>query len=192
MRWLWKCSHTNSHTQLNGTSKKMHYFDKMLTLARIDTQDVLLGEQNTERIIEIGPSDTLTVMAKRTISTHYQERDSALSIKRQLLSGESNTAEIYYELEPKPVGRSRDDETAPFPYTPAAPEPSQLVRASPVTTALTSHKKPDVPVTALEIIVGIIAQKLKKTTADISTSCSIKSLVSGMPFLPTTPTYYGY
>ncbi|KAH8585661.1 putative 3-oxoacyl-synthase [Bisporella sp. PMI_857] len=148
----------------------------------IDTQEVLLEQQQTERLIEIGPSDTLTVMAKRTIKSQYQERDSTLSIKRQLLSGDSDLAEIYYEVDSQPeivAPKEKAHIAPPPPYTPAAPESSQAAEPYPAPAASSSQKKPDIPITALEIIVGIVAQKLKKSTTELSTSSTIKSLVNG-------------
>lgn len=144
---------------------------------RIDTQDVLLQQQKTERLVEIGPSDTLTVMAKRTIKSQFEAKDAALSTKRQLLSGDSDLKEIYYDVDPEPLATPREsDDNTPPPYTLGATHPAEIVR--PV-AATSSQKKPDVSVSALEILLGIIAQKLKKPSAEISTSSTIKSLVSG-------------
>jgi fatty acid synthase subunit alpha len=156
--------------------------------SRIDTQDVLLERQKTERLIEIGPSDTLTVMAKRTLKSQYASKDEALSIRRQLLSGDADLAEIYYEVAPQaevvPSG-STEDNASPPPYSSSVPDsPSEAPTVAPTYSSSVSQKKPDTPITALEIILGIVAQKLKKTTEEISVSSTIKSLVSGMsPFL---------
>lgn len=146
----------------------------------IDTQDVLLEQQKTERLIEIGPSDTLTVMAKRTIKSQYAAKDAALSIKRQLLSGDTDLAEIYYEVAPQAEVTPSIESSPPPPYAAAEPErPSETPKAAPASSIPRSQKKSDAPVSTLEIIVAIIAQKLKKTTEEISTSSTIKSLVSG-------------
>ena len=51
----------------------------------IETQDVILAEKTTERIVEIGPADTLGVMAKRTIASKYEAYDAAKSVQRQIL-----------------------------------------------------------------------------------------------------------
>ena len=52
-----------------------------MTLVRIDSQDVLLEQQKTERLIEVGSSDTLPIMAKRTVKSQYEAKDATLSIK---------------------------------------------------------------------------------------------------------------
>ena len=72
-----------------------------MTLVRIDTQDVLLEQQKTGRLIEVGLSNNLTIMAKRTVTSQYEAKDATLSIKRQLLSGDGDLAEIYYEVAPQ-------------------------------------------------------------------------------------------
>ncbi len=51
----------------------------------IETQDVILADKVTERIVEIGPADTLGVMAKRTLAAKYEAYDPALSVQRQIL-----------------------------------------------------------------------------------------------------------
>lgn len=52
---------------------------------RIETQDVILADKVAERIVEIGPSDTLGGMARRTLAAKYEAYDSALSLQRQIL-----------------------------------------------------------------------------------------------------------
>lgn len=153
---------------------------------RIDTQDVLLEQQKTERLIEIGPSDTLTVMAKRTLKSQYAAKDAALSTKRQLLSGDADLAEIYYEVTPPAeVVTPSTESVPPPPYTAKKPErSSESPKTAPARSNPSSQNKPDAPVSALEIIVAIVAQKLKKTTDEIFVASTIKSLVSGMPSNP--------
>lgn len=143
---------------------------------------MLLEQQKTERLIEIGPSDTLTVMAKRTIKSQYEAKDTALSTKRQLLSGDADLSEIYYEVAPllEAIPSTSSQSAPPPPYTPAESERMEIARPVAAPISSSSSKKEDLTITALEIIVGIVAQKLKKSSEDISTSSTIKSLVSGM------------
>ncbi len=63
----------------------------------IDTQDLVLGSRKTERVIELGPSNTLVNMAKRTIDLKYPSKDTAQNISRQLLSFQHNIDKISYE-----------------------------------------------------------------------------------------------
>ena len=64
----------------------------------IETQDVVLAEQRTERIVEIGPADTLGGMARRTLASKYEAYDAATSVQRQILCYNKDAKEIYYCL----------------------------------------------------------------------------------------------
>jgi fatty acid synthase subunit alpha len=148
---------------------------------------VLLDQRKTERLIEIGPSDTLTVMAKRTIKSKYEDQDATLSRRRQLLSGDADLAQIYYEVDPQPAPAEKSSEgngtnDSPPPYSEPAAAEAAKVSSAPAKTkaAASSKKKPDTSVTALEILVGIVAQKLKKQPSDIPITSTIKALASGM------------
>ena len=66
----------------------------------IETQDVILGEKATERIVEIGPADTLAGMAKRTLASKYDAHDAALSLQRQILCYNNDAKDIYYDVDP--------------------------------------------------------------------------------------------
>ena len=66
----------------------------------IETQDVVLGEKTTERIVEIGPADTLGVMAKRTLASKYEGHDAARSLQRQILCYNKDAKDIYYDVDP--------------------------------------------------------------------------------------------
>ena len=83
----------------------------------IETQDVILGEKTTERIVEVGPADTLGGMAKRTLAAKYEAYDAARSVQRQILCYNKDAKDIYYDVDPV------EDEPAP---APAASAPSTL------------------------------------------------------------------
>lgn len=150
----------------------------------IETQDVILAERNTERIVEIGPADTLGGMAKRTLAQKYEAYDAALSVQRQILCYNKDAKEIYYDVDPaeaetpsttpaeassSPASTSSAPAPAPTPAT-APPPPS----AGPATAVA------DVPVTAVDIVRSLIAQKLKKPLTEIPLSKAIKDLVGGL------------
>src|ERR1700712_4159354 len=99
----------------------------------IETQDVILAEKTTERIVEIGPADTLGVMAKRTLASKYEAYDAAKSVQRQILCYNKDAKEIYYDVdpvedEPEPVAAAAPAASAPSsgsaPAAAAAPAPS--------------------------------------------------------------------
>jgi fatty acid synthase subunit alpha len=149
----------------------------------IETQDVILGEKTTERIVEIGPADTLGGMAKRTLAAKYEAYDAARSVQRQILCYNKDAKDIYYDVdpvedEPTPAAGGTAATTA----VPAAGAPSAAPVAAPMPAAASSGPAasvPDVPVGAVDILRALIAQKLKKQIADIPLSKAVKDLVGG-------------
>jgi len=149
----------------------------------IETQDIILGEKRTERIVEIGPADTLGGMAKRTLATKYEAYDAATSVQRQILCYNKDAKEIYYDVDPV------EDEPAPAaggsgdaPAAPSGSAPSstpQAAAAPPPPSAGPAAVVADAPISALEIVRSLVAQKLKKSLTDIPLSKAIKDLVGG-------------
>jgi fatty acid synthase subunit alpha len=168
---------------------------------RIETQDVLLRQKNVERFIEIGPSDTLVSMTKKTLTKQYKNLDAARHMKRKLLYYGQNVKEIHYDADalPKPnranaksnhdtahckqKERSTTEGAVAVEITTA---PSSSVHSAPapvsVTTSASSSpacKIDDVPLSAKDVVVSLIAQKLKKSYGEIETNKTIKHLVGG-------------
>lgn len=148
----------------------------------IETQDVILGENTTERIVEIGPADTLGVMAKRTLASKYEAHDAALSLQRQILCYNKDAKDIYYDVEPEeeeaaaPASGSGDSAPASQGSAPTAAAP---VVAAPPPGAGPAAAVADEPVTATDILRALVAQKLKKALMDIPLTKAIKDLVGG-------------
>lgn len=151
----------------------------------IETQDVILADQLTERIVEVGPADTLGGMAKRTLASKYEAYDAAKSIQRQILCYNKDAKEIYYDVDPIVEEESpppADEATAAS----AAP-PGNAPAAAPVAAApLPASSGPaaavaDAPVQAVDIVRCLIAQKLKKPLGEIPLGKAIKDLVGGKP-----------
>jgi fatty acid synthase subunit alpha len=152
----------------------------------IETQDVILAEKTTERIVEIGPADTLGVMAKRTLASKYEAYDAAKSVQRQILCYNKDAKEIYYDVdpvedEPAPAGGGSSD-SAPTQAAPAGSS-APVAAAPPPPSAGPAAQVPDAPVGAVDIVRSLIAQKLKKPLMDIPLSKAIKDLVGGEYFL---------
>lgn len=148
----------------------------------IETQDVILGEKTTERIVEIGPADTLGVMAKRTLASKYEAYDAARSVQRQILCYNKDAKDIYYAVDPV------EEEATPAPAAPAssaapaaaAPAAAPVAAAPPPPpSAGPAAQVPDAPVGAVDILRALVAQKLKKPLMDIPLSKAIKDLVGG-------------
>lgn len=149
----------------------------------IETQDVILADQLTERIVEVGPADTLGGMAKRTLASKYEAFDAAKSVQRQILCYNKDAKEIYYDVDPIV-------EEEPAPSGGAAPEPSPSSGSAPTPAPSSTGPPPpanagpaaavaDAPVQAVDIVRSLIAQKLKKPLTDIPLSKAIKDLVGG-------------
>ncbi|VTO83921.1 unnamed protein product [Fusarium graminearum] len=151
----------------------------------IETQDVLLKEKEINHMIEIGPSSTLTNMAKRTISKKYSEHDAALREPRLLQSFGEHAAEIYCETmqirtQPhkssapqEPVPKAAPKAAPPVPVATAPlPEPGRQVSTMPINVE-------DVPIQSRDVIVATVAQKLRKHFLDIDCSKSIAQLCGG-------------
>ena len=156
----------------------------------IETQDVILAEKRTERIVEIGPADTLGGMAKRTIASKYEAYDAATSVQRQILCYNKDAKEIYYDVDPieeEPEAPAPAADAAPAPSAPAASAPAAAPApaAAQAAPAGPAAAVADAPVTALDIVRSLVAQKLKKGLTDIPTSKAIKDLVGG----ENTPKY---
>lgn len=147
----------------------------------IETQDVFLAEKTAERIVEIGPADTLGVMAKRTLASKYEAYDAAKSVQRQILCYNKDAKEIYYDVDPV------DDEPEPAPAASGSAAAPAAVAASAAPAAVAAPppgagpaaQVPDAPVQALDIVRSLIAQKLKKPLSEIPLSKAIKDLVGG-------------
>ncbi|RFU28633.1 hypothetical protein B7463_g7708, partial [Scytalidium lignicola] len=143
----------------------------------IDTQDVVLGQFMAERIIEIGPSNTLLNMVKRTLVLKYKTHDAVYSMRRQLLSYTKDAKTIYFEED------STEEEsvvTAEKPPVESQPPPLIIASASPAPPpAAGSLQVTDCAVTAVEIIKTLISHSLKRPVDQVAGSSSIKSLAGG-------------
>ncbi|KAL4780488.1 hypothetical protein BJX76DRAFT_337894 [Aspergillus varians] len=147
----------------------------------IETQDVVLAEKRTERIVEIGPADTLGGMARRTLASKYEAYDAATSVQRQILCYNKDAKEIYYDVDPVEEEPETTPETA---ATPAASGASAAVAVAPAPAASAPSAGPaaaveDAPVTALDVVRTLVAQKLKKALSDVPLNKAIKDLVGG-------------
>ncbi|KIJ66907.1 hypothetical protein HYDPIDRAFT_174219 [Hydnomerulius pinastri MD-312] len=142
----------------------------------IETQDLLFTDYHFERLIELGPSPTLTGMATRTLKAKYEAQDDAVSRKRAILCHAKNAREIYYlfedEVSEAPAPSPEATPAAPI----AAPAPTLVAAAPPAGGAAAIE---DVPLKAGDILLAIIAQKLKKKVEEVPLTKTIKDLVGG-------------
>ncbi|GLB07681.1 3-oxoacyl-[acyl-carrier-protein] synthase [Aspergillus tubingensis] len=149
----------------------------------IETQDVILAEKRTERIVEIGPADTLGGMARRTLASKYEAYDAATSVQRQILCYNKDAKEIYYDVDPVEEEEAQPS-AEPAAGAPAAAAPAAAPAAAAPAAAAPPSAGPaaaieDAPVTAVDVLRTLVAQKLKKSLSDVPLSKAIKDLVGG-------------
>lgn len=147
----------------------------------IETQDVILETNRTERIVEIGPADTLGGMAKRTLASKYEAYDAATSVQRQVLAYNKDLKEIYYDVDPVEEEAAAPAGSAPASSSSAPASSAAPVAASapPPASAGPAASVADAPVQAVDILRSLVAQKLKKPLGDIPLTKAIKDLVGG-------------
>jgi len=146
--------------------------------SRIKTQDSIFQDFNTERLVEIGPAETLVNMAKATLAfSPYRTQDTASGTDRKLLSYRKDHDEIYYTA-------PADPEPQPKVIPPV--EPKAMLVSEPASVAAvevackTDVSIPDVPPTSMSIVSCLAALALRKSISEISPSQSIKALCGGM------------
>ena len=155
----------------------------------IETQDVILAEKRTERIVEVGPADTLGGMAKRTLASKYEAYDAALSVQRQILCYNKDAKEIYYDVDPvddeppstdgATAGSTLPSSTTKASASASAPAPAPAAVAAAPPSSGPAAAVADSPVSAVDIVRSLVAQKLKKPLTEIPLSKAIKDLVGG-------------
>ncbi|EIW84299.1 fatty acid synthase [Coniophora puteana RWD-64-598 SS2] len=145
----------------------------------IETQDLLFTNFNFERLIELGPSPTLTGMASRTLKAKYEAQDDANSRKRSILCHAKNVREVYYQFEDEVTEAPAAESAGPAPAAAAAPAGPAPVAAPVAAPAAAAAAIDDVPINASDILAFVIAQKLKKKVEEVPQSKSIKDLVGG-------------
>jgi fatty acid synthase subunit alpha len=142
----------------------------------IETQDLILGSQAIERLIEIGPTTTLANMAKRTVDLKYAHRDMAQNTQRQFLNFQQNIDAISYDqhvVAPEVV-----KSIAPPTAKPSNP-PGTMTASAPQILNVPIEPLEDTPVSSVEIISTIVAAALKKPMDALDMDKSIKTLAGG-------------
>jgi fatty acid synthase subunit alpha len=145
----------------------------------IETQDVILAEKRAERIVEVGPADTLGGMAKRTLASKYEAYDAATSVQRQILCYNKDAKKIYYDVDPVEDEPEVTESSSDAASAPAAAAPATAAQVAAAPSAGPAAMVEDAPVMAVDIVRVLVAQKLKKGLTDIPVTKAIKDLVGG-------------
>ena len=170
-------------------------------ISRIDTQDLILGDRpNVQRFIEIGPSKVLSTMAEKTLNRKFHSQDRSRVVKRQLLSNSADTKAIYYEYDEnndameetsEPVStqstnqttlRKPDESKSAQPTVSPAVQPANVHLSAPpahTTSSVTSRSIEDVPLSATDVVLALIAQKFKHIMDELPVDKTIRDLSGG-------------
>ncbi|KAJ2527811.1 hypothetical protein GGH20_002906, partial [Coemansia sp. RSA 1937] len=157
----------------------------------IKTQDYLFNIAGVQRMVEIGPSPVLCGMAAKTLEAVSKSK------KAELLHIERDHDAIYYvqpeskllnNLNPAAIvtatqGSKSQLETSVKPtFNPANSEPLQ----PPLQQQVVSETKApivDQPIPVIDVILAIVAFKMKKPLGDVSVQHSIKHMAAGKSIL---------
>ena len=117
-------------------------------------------------------------MATHTLKTKYETLDGSVSRIHSILCHAKNVKEIYYQYEDE-VEALASDETVDvlIAATPAAPVATTTAVSTASSRPVASME--DILIKAINILLVIVAQKLKKKVNEIPLSKSIKDLVGG-------------
>ena len=169
--------------------------------SRIEIQDLILGRYpNVQRYIEIGPSKVLSTMAERTLDRKFLSQDRFRVVKRQLLSNCTDTKAICYEYDDKndamgqkcelvstqathqtQLKKPDESESARLTVSPPFQPANEQLSASQANgiPSLTSRSIKDVPLSAKDIALALIAQKFKQPMDELPVDKTIRDLSGG-------------
>lgn len=137
-------------------------------------------------------------MIKKTAATKYKVHDAALALQREFWSFKKHAKELYYEtgdsdVAPEPQVKSNNAALAPETPPTSINQPANVTTTATVTidaapapsvpvTVSISHGPAtvtDKPISPIDIIIALIAHKLKKLPSGIDLRQSIKQLTGG-------------
>ncbi|OOQ83309.1 3-oxoacyl-[acyl-carrier-protein] synthase [Penicillium brasilianum] len=148
----------------------------------IQTQDVLLKDLKIQNLLEVGPVSTLVNMLSRTLQNEdYVIHDSALGVRRKLLSYRDHAADIHRgftsttDLKTETVEAPRAPPPPMAPPVPSLPPPPPAIAVeAPIQPSI-----PDASPSAQEIALAIISQKLERALGADDLRKSVKQLCGG-------------
>lgn len=154
-------------------------------LNRIETQKAFLHETPIiERYVEVGPSRVLANMAKKQAAK--EPHADSHTITRQYLSSSENQKEIFYQYEADEPENATNVATSTTKTAPPveSPAPKTVTQTSPPAEAapvsiVAAATVDDIPMTATDIVIAVVAQKLRKQFDQIPVTKSIQELSGG-------------
>ncbi|ETS77644.1 hypothetical protein PFICI_09706 [Pestalotiopsis fici W106-1] len=159
----------------------------------IDTQkELLASNREVQRVIEIGPANVLANMAKKSAQRLVGEQDVVQSVDREFLNinNVDDARKIYYEYDESssPSGKdvslsdTRSPTSAPGPAVKVAAAPIQVTEAAPVAivpVAVAPETIVDKDLSPTDIILTLVAQKIRKAFDEVPLGETIQALSAG-------------
>lgn len=156
---------------------------------RINTQEQLLAsERDVRRIIEIGPAGVLAPMAKKSAKKLVGEKDVAQSIEREFLSitNADDARKIYYDYDGEITSIPKEESATSAPSQPPSTTPvaapAQIPQPPPAAVASlppTAATIIDRPLTPTDVVIALVAQKLRRAFDEVPLGESIQALSGG-------------
>jgi fatty acid synthase subunit alpha len=131
--------------------------------------------------VELGPSKTLINMGQKTIKRKIASAERPVDSRVQFLASTQDTKELCYEYD-MPASLEEEALEDKQPSLEASPPLLERIRNTqpPSAASVPTVTIEDVPLSGEEIVRALVARKLKKPIAQISTSKSVKELCGGM------------
>ena len=131
-------------------------------------------------------------MAEKTRNQDFISQDKSRSIDRQILSYSNDSKAIYYEYEgedvlpdPSSAAAHSDSDSQSTVRIPISPVPTQSATVLPIATGATGATNisataiEDVPLSATDVILALVAQKLKRPLDEVAVHKSLRDLSGG-------------
>ncbi|KAH8167434.1 hypothetical protein CIB48_g833 [Xylaria polymorpha] len=172
-----------------GDSKQQIAYNLLIELLTINTQEQLLAsERDVRRIIEIGPAGVLAPMAKKSAKKLVGEKDVAQSIEREFLSitNADDARKIYYDYDGEITSIPKEESATSAPSQPPSTTPvaapAQIPQPPPAAVASlppTAATIIDRPLTPTDVVIALVAQKLRRAFDEVPLGESIQALSGG-------------
>jgi len=131
--------------------------------------------------VELGPLKTLINMGQKTIKRKIASGERPVDSRVQFLASTQDTKELCYEYD---MPASLEEEVLEDKQPSRETSPPLLERIKntppPSSASVATVTIEDAPLSGEEIVRALVARKLKKPIAQISTSKSVKELCGGM------------
>ena len=142
-------------------------------------------EKAISRFVELGPSNVLVNMAKKTRAAKYSKRDALLCFDRQFLASTQDAKQIHYQYAEEELPGPEEPEKLKTPPSSATSNPVAEIMehrpldVAPQANAVAATSIADISLSSLEILKALIGYKLRKPVGQVASTKSIKDLSGG-------------